>query len=117
MFGLEPWHIALVLVAVLVIFGPKRLPEIGKNLGESIREFRKATTEFSESVKAGVTEPVPLATQSGQAAAAAPQAAVQQAATSAPQAAVQQAVPDASAGAPASAPTDPTTPAQPGPTA
>ena len=105
MFGLEPWHIALVLVAVLVIFGPKRLPEIGKNLGESIREFRKATTEFSESVKAGVTEPVPLATQSGQAAAAAPQAAVQQA------------VPDASAGAPASAPTDPTTPAQPGPTA
>ncbi len=71
MFGLEPWHIVLLLAAVLVLFGPKRLPEIGKNLGESIREFRKATTEFGESVKAGATEPVPQ-TQAQAAAQAAP---------------------------------------------
>jgi len=57
MFGLEPWHIVLLLAVVLVIFGPKRLPEIGKNLGESIREFRKATTEFGDSVKAGAAAP------------------------------------------------------------
>ena len=53
MFGLEPWHIVLLLAVVLVVFGPKRLPEIGRNLGESIREFRKATTEFGDSVRAG----------------------------------------------------------------
>jgi len=57
MFGLEPWHIVLLLAVVLIIFGPKRLPEIGKNLGESIREFRKATTEFGDSVKAGAAAP------------------------------------------------------------
>jgi sec-independent protein translocase protein TatA len=57
MFGLEPWHIVLLLAVVLIIFGPKRLPEIGKNLGESIREFRKATTEFGDSVKAGAATP------------------------------------------------------------
>ncbi len=57
MFGLEPWHIVLLLAVLLVVFGPKRLPEIGKNLGESIREFRKATTEFGDSVKAGAAPP------------------------------------------------------------
>jgi sec-independent protein translocase protein TatA len=57
MFGLEPWHIVLLLAVVLVIFGPKRLPEIGKNLGESIREFRKATTEFGDAVKVGAATP------------------------------------------------------------
>ena len=61
MFGLEPWHIVLLLAVLLVIFGPKRLPEIGKNLGESIREFRKATTEFGDSVKAGAAVPPTIA--------------------------------------------------------
>jgi sec-independent protein translocase protein TatA len=63
MFGLEPWHIVLLLAVLLVIFGPKRLPEIGKNLGESIREFRKATTEFGDSVKAGAAAPPPTTPQ------------------------------------------------------
>jgi len=37
-----PLHWLVVLVAVLILFGPKRLPEIGKGLGEAIREFKKA---------------------------------------------------------------------------
>jgi len=57
MFGLEPWHIVLLLGVVLVVFGPKRLPEIGKSLGESIREFRKATSEFGDVVKIGASVP------------------------------------------------------------
>src|SRR5271157_3455892 len=57
MFGLEPWHIVLLLVVVLVVFGPKRLPEIGKSLGESIREFRKATSEFGDVVKTAASAP------------------------------------------------------------
>ena len=57
MFGLEPWHIVLLVAVVLVVFGPKRLPEIGRSMGEPIREFRKATSELGDSVKAGLAEP------------------------------------------------------------
>lgn len=35
-----PLEIAIVLVIVLIIFGPKRLPELGRSLGRGIREFR-----------------------------------------------------------------------------
>jgi sec-independent protein translocase protein TatA len=44
MFGdlLDPVHLILLLVVALLVFGPKRLPEVGKGLGETLREFRKA---------------------------------------------------------------------------
>lgn len=35
-----PFEIAVVLVIVLIIFGPKRLPELGRSLGKGIREFK-----------------------------------------------------------------------------
>ena len=35
-----PLEIALVLVIALVVFGPKRLPELGKSMGKGIREFK-----------------------------------------------------------------------------
>jgi sec-independent protein translocase protein TatA len=38
----QPMHLLIILVIVLIIFGPGRLPEIGKGLGESIRGFKKA---------------------------------------------------------------------------
>jgi sec-independent protein translocase protein TatA len=38
-------ELIVLLVAALVIFGPKRLPEIGSAMGKGIREFRKSTTE------------------------------------------------------------------------
>jgi sec-independent protein translocase protein TatA len=44
-----PELIALLVVA-LIIFGPKRLPEIGGALGKGIKEFRKSTTEIEEQV-------------------------------------------------------------------
>jgi sec-independent protein translocase protein TatA len=37
-------EIAIVLVIVLVIFGPKRLPQLGKSLGSGMREFKDAVT-------------------------------------------------------------------------
>lgn len=37
-----PLEIAIVLVIVLIVFGPKRLPELGKSMGEGIRGFRGA---------------------------------------------------------------------------
>jgi TatA/E family protein of Tat protein translocase len=45
-----PWLIALGVIA-LIVFGPKRLPELGEGLGKAIREFRKATSEMGESLR------------------------------------------------------------------
>jgi sec-independent protein translocase protein TatA len=45
-----PWHIVLLLVIALLLFGGKRLPEIGKALGSGMREFKDAITGNSPSV-------------------------------------------------------------------
>ena len=43
MLGLaNPLHIAIVLVVVLMVFGAKRLPEMGKSMGEGLRGFKHA---------------------------------------------------------------------------
>jgi TatA/E family protein of Tat protein translocase len=42
------WLIAIVLVIVLIIWGPGKLPDVGSGLGRAIREFRKASTETRE---------------------------------------------------------------------
>jgi sec-independent protein translocase protein TatA len=39
-FGIGPLELVVVLIIALVVFGPKRLPELGKSLGDGIREFR-----------------------------------------------------------------------------
>ena len=39
-FGLQPTHLIVILVVALLIFGPSRLPEIGKAMGKTIREFQ-----------------------------------------------------------------------------
>ncbi|GEO26037.1 hypothetical protein AAC03nite_18220 [Alicyclobacillus acidoterrestris] len=50
MFSNIGWSgLILILIAVLIVFGPKRLPDIGKALGRSLREFRNATSNIMES--------------------------------------------------------------------
>jgi sec-independent protein translocase protein TatA len=44
-------ELILLLVIILIIFGPGRLPDIGNAVGKGIREFRKASTEIEESVR------------------------------------------------------------------
>jgi sec-independent protein translocase protein TatA len=44
---LQPWHIVLILLIALLLFGGKRLPEIGKSLGSGMREFKDAVTGHS----------------------------------------------------------------------
>ncbi len=39
---LQPMHLIVILMIVLIIFGPGKLPELGKGLGKSIREFKNA---------------------------------------------------------------------------
>lgn len=43
-----PWEIAIVLVLILLIFGPRKLPELGSSLGKSIRGFKKGMKDGSE---------------------------------------------------------------------
>ncbi len=47
------WEIILLMVAVLLLFGAKRLPEIGASMGKGIREFKKSLTDVNRSL----TEP------------------------------------------------------------
>jgi len=42
--GIGPLELAIVLVIILVIFGPKRLPGLGKQLGTSMREFKDSVS-------------------------------------------------------------------------
>jgi sec-independent protein translocase protein TatA len=41
----QPTHLILVLAIALIVFGPGKLPELGKAIGQSIREFKKALNE------------------------------------------------------------------------
>ena len=67
-----PLEIAVVLVIVLIIFGPKRLPELGKSMGNGIREFKNSLSgekdqdspeekqsELQASQQAQVSQPQP----------------------------------------------------------
>ena len=62
-------ELVLILVVVLVIFGPGKLPDVGNAIGRGIREFRKASNELEESVRGDPKRP---AARPAQAAAPAP---------------------------------------------
>lgn len=47
MFGIGMLELAVILVIALLVFGPKKLPEIGRGLGKGIREFKKAGQELT----------------------------------------------------------------------
>ncbi|MEM3607518.1 MAG: twin-arginine translocase TatA/TatE family subunit [Candidatus Bathyarchaeia archaeon] len=45
---LGPWEIALIIVVLLILFGPKKLPELAQSLGKAVREYRRATSAIEE---------------------------------------------------------------------
>jgi sec-independent protein translocase protein TatA len=45
-FNIGPTELIVILVIALIVFGPKRLPEIGRTMGKSLRELRKATDDI-----------------------------------------------------------------------
>jgi sec-independent protein translocase protein TatA len=72
-----PLEIAVVLIIVLIIFGPKRLPELGQSMGRGIREFKNSLSgdkdkddpeekrrelQASEQVQSSRPQPAPAAT-------------------------------------------------------
>jgi sec-independent protein translocase protein TatA len=58
-----PFELAIVLIIALVVFGPKRLPELGRSLGKGIREFRGSVSgdhdEPEAPAAAAITSPEP----------------------------------------------------------
>jgi sec-independent protein translocase protein TatA len=44
---ISPWELLLLALVVLLVFGPKRLPEMGRSLGKGMREFKTAITSDS----------------------------------------------------------------------
>jgi TatA/E family protein of Tat protein translocase len=48
--GIGPMEIILILIIGLLIFGPEKLPQIGRDLGKTLRSFKKATTDISVEV-------------------------------------------------------------------
>ena len=64
MFGFSsigPFELLLILVVALVIFGPKRLPEIGKAVGQAIRSFREQSQMLTDELTLDASEQRPRA--------------------------------------------------------
>ena len=48
---LAPWHLLIVFVVALLVFGPHKLPEIGRQVGRGLAEFRKFKDSFDDDLK------------------------------------------------------------------
>lgn len=61
--NIGPMEIILVLIVALIVFGPKKLPELGKSLGKGISEFKGSISGEHElpAAPAAIAEPAPMA--------------------------------------------------------
>jgi sec-independent protein translocase protein TatA len=62
-FGIGIWEILILLLVVLLVFGPKRLPEMGRSLGRGMREFKDSISgkDDDEPVHRQMAEELPAA--------------------------------------------------------
>lgn len=60
------WEWLIVILAVLILFGAKRIPELAKGLGSGIKEFKKAAREVTEEVQNAGEESSKPASKNGQ---------------------------------------------------
>ncbi len=54
--GLHPGFLLILLILVLIVFGPGKMPEIGGAIGRGIREFRKESDKIIDDVRSSVSE-------------------------------------------------------------
>jgi sec-independent protein translocase protein TatA len=62
----------IIILAILLLFGAKRLPELARSLGKAIREFRKSASQIEEEFKTSLNEDNQVETKQGQVAKAGP---------------------------------------------
>ena len=63
MFGIGVPELILILVVGLIVFGPGKLPEVGRSLGKGLREFRKASNALTQAINAPDPPPAPQPAQ------------------------------------------------------
>lgn len=56
-FGIGIWELLILLLVLLLVFGPKRLPEMGRQLGKGMREFKDSVTGDSRDDETSVALP------------------------------------------------------------
>ncbi len=54
--GLQPTEIFLIVFALLLLFGAKKIPELARGLGRGIREFKDATKEVKKNIEEEISE-------------------------------------------------------------
>lgn len=52
-----PWEIALILLIVLILFGPKKIPELAKSVGQAVREYKRASEGVMEELSSSTIKP------------------------------------------------------------
>ncbi len=52
-------ELLVILFVILIFFGPKKMPELGKNLGKGIREFKNAMRDIQDGVEKSMKDPPP----------------------------------------------------------
>ncbi|EYB67490.1 hypothetical protein DEIPH_ctg040orf0059 [Deinococcus phoenicis] len=52
-------ELIIILLVALVVFGPRKLPELGKSLGQGLREFRRSTGAVTDELRRGLDTPAP----------------------------------------------------------
>ena len=57
--NIGPAELIVILLVALVVFGPRKLPELGKSLGAGLREFRKSTQSLKAELDGGLTDSGP----------------------------------------------------------
>ena len=52
---IAPWHWIILIVIIMLVFGPKKLPELGNSLGRSINGFKKGLADVQDEVSSSVS--------------------------------------------------------------
>jgi len=53
---LGPWELLIIFFIILIIFGPRKLPEVAEAMGKSIQKFKRASKDAREEIESGLND-------------------------------------------------------------